>query len=308
MLITPQKLEAAFLAFSFVFARALNMVRPTWPMLASLVPSAGAENRYSWLSQAPRMREWVGERVIRSLAARVHVVKNRPFEGTIGLSLRTLETDQLGVFALTLSQWSASVGLWQDDLVISAIRDGYNRLCYDGQPMYDTAHPVDIDDASKGLFSNYYAGFPLTPDNFEYVYNDMATRKGEAGVEVGARPTHIIVPPQLSTRAKLILESDNVAAVFAGSTGQGTQTNTLKGYCQIIVVDRLSADPTKWYLAKLDGPVKPWIMQQHHAPRLVSRTALDDPHVFEKYEVLFGADAYGEADYSLPHLVSAAHE
>lgn len=306
MLVIPAKLQAAYLAFSFVFQQALQLARPIWTSLATLMPSSTQENRYAWTAQSEGMRKWVGPRLIRSLAQRVHPVANEPYEGTLGMDLIALETDQLGVNAPVIAQWAAAVAMWQDDLVIDAIRQGYTRLCYDGQPMYDTSHPLDVDRPALNTFSNYYPGTPLTAANFDYVYSQMAIRKGEAQRELQTVPTHIIVPPQLAQTAKQILKSDNIASVFANATGSGTQTNTLKGLVDIIVAPRLAGDPGKWYLAVLDGPVRPWLMQQVYAPRLVTKSSPTDDNVFHNRQVLIGADAYGAANYTLPHLVSAA--
>lgn len=306
MLVSQAQLQSAFIAWSLVYMNALKRVPVIWPQLATLIPSPGQTNRYAWLSQHPHMRKWEGERVVNSLATRFYEVANELYEDTIGIDMVAFQTDQIGVYAQTMAQFAEAVGQWQEDLVIGAVRNGSTRLCYDGQPMYDTAHPVDINDTSKGTFSNFFTGTSLTAANFDAVYAAHCSRRGEAGVELQTAPTHLIVPPQLRATAFNICNSDNLAAVAAGATGQGTQSNPYKGWVQPLVVNRLAGDPTRWYLAKLDGPgVRPWIVQQNYAPRLVPRVSLDDPHVFDFHELLIGADAYGAAGYGLPHFVSA---
>ena len=40
-----------------------------WGKVATRVTSAGSHNTYAWLGQFPRLREWIGDRVIRELSA-----------------------------------------------------------------------------------------------------------------------------------------------------------------------------------------------------------------------------------------------
>jgi hypothetical protein len=47
------------------------------------VPSSSASETLGWLGQFPKMREWLGDRVINSLAMHGWTITNRRFESTV---------------------------------------------------------------------------------------------------------------------------------------------------------------------------------------------------------------------------------
>lgn len=64
--ITAGILAALRLVFSKAFKEA--WAAPTdWAKVATEMPSTGATNLYGWLSKIPKMREWVGDRVLNRL-------------------------------------------------------------------------------------------------------------------------------------------------------------------------------------------------------------------------------------------------
>lgn len=67
--------------------------------VAAVVPSSTREEGYGWLGQFPRMREWIGDRVVNSLAAQSYKITNRDFEQTISVPRNDIEDDQYGIFA-----------------------------------------------------------------------------------------------------------------------------------------------------------------------------------------------------------------
>ena len=112
--------------------------------------------------------------------------------------------DQFGVFNLSVQRLGEAAKRWPDDLVTAALIAGITALCYDGQPFFSSAHPVDIDDASQGTFSNRFdattsGALPLNVgssylDNFAFAYAQMMAYKGESGVQLEVQPTVLMVP------------------------------------------------------------------------------------------------------------------
>ncbi|MBY6244116.1 Mu-like prophage major head subunit gpT family protein, partial [Methylosinus sp. Sm6] len=84
-IITPSVLDAIFQSFNFIFNDALKGVTPTWDKIAMQVPSSTAVENYGWLGQMPRMREWVGDRVVGSLDSFGYQIRNKIWESTIAL-------------------------------------------------------------------------------------------------------------------------------------------------------------------------------------------------------------------------------
>ena len=62
---------------------------------AMVVPSTGKENDYSWLSRFPKMREWIGDKVVKALAAFNYTIRNKDWEATVEVERNDIEDDQI---------------------------------------------------------------------------------------------------------------------------------------------------------------------------------------------------------------------
>ncbi len=70
------------------------MAPPDYNKVAMIVPSGVREEVYAWLGTFPRLREWLGDRVIQSLTTHGQPIRNRRFESTFELSLDDIKDDQ----------------------------------------------------------------------------------------------------------------------------------------------------------------------------------------------------------------------
>ena len=71
MIITPSLLTALMTSFKKEYQAGQTMAEPAWNKLASKVSSSSKSNTYGWLGQFPQFREWVGDRVIKDMAAQL---------------------------------------------------------------------------------------------------------------------------------------------------------------------------------------------------------------------------------------------
>jgi phage major head subunit gpT-like protein len=113
-----------------------------WDQVATLVPSTGASNTYGWLGDFPRIREWVGDRVLKDMKLSGYAISNRLFESTLGVQRVQIEDDQFGHFAPIARSMGQEAAQHPDVLVNDAITAGESTVCYDGQFFFDTDHPV----------------------------------------------------------------------------------------------------------------------------------------------------------------------
>ena len=67
--ISRETLNALYTGFKKHFQTGFAGVQPQYKQVATVVPSRTAAETYAWLGDMPRMREWVGDRVIRQLGA-----------------------------------------------------------------------------------------------------------------------------------------------------------------------------------------------------------------------------------------------
>ncbi|WP_337050192.1 Mu-like prophage major head subunit gpT family protein, partial [Serratia fonticola] len=75
MIVNRRNLDLAFVNLRTIFNNAFSSTETQWQNVAMLVPSTTGTEDYAWLSDFPRMREWIGEKTLRSLAAFNYTLK-----------------------------------------------------------------------------------------------------------------------------------------------------------------------------------------------------------------------------------------
>lgn len=160
--ITPSVLSAIFQSFSFIFNDALKGVEPQYQRIAMDVPSSASAENYGWLGQMPRIREWVGDRVVEALNAYGYQIVNKTFESTIAVKREQIEDDVYGLFRPMFAEMGRSVALFPDELVFPLLTNGWTGACYDGQRFFD-AHPVLDANGNTAFVSNFTTGSGPAP-------------------------------------------------------------------------------------------------------------------------------------------------
>lgn len=154
MLITATALDALRTGFRNDFNTGLTGVQPQWPKVATRVPSTTKSNTYGWLSDWPRLREWIGDRQVKSLAESSYTVPNKPFESTVGVPRDAIEDDEFGIYSPMMQAMGQSAAELPDDLVFSLLAAGFTTACHDGQNFFDAEHPG----GGEETWSNLQAG------------------------------------------------------------------------------------------------------------------------------------------------------
>jgi phage major head subunit gpT-like protein len=269
-----------------------------WQEVATRVPSSTRETRYGWMVNIPRFREWLGERVVHNLAARNYAIVNKDWELTLGVDRNDIEDDQMGLYGPRAEEMGQQARKLWDDLVTKLIKEGATTVAFDGQYFFDTDHPVNMDDASYGTYSNLLTSTPLTYDNYVAARKKMRTFKSDNGRPMAVRPNILLVPPSLEPEALKIQQAELVATA-AGNT---SVTNVFRNTARIIVADELEDEPDAWYLLDTSRPIRPFVVQVRKEPELVSLVANTDYNVFHHKRFLYGLDGRGNAGYGLPFL------
>ncbi|MFN3985733.1 MAG: Mu-like prophage major head subunit gpT family protein [Rhodocyclaceae bacterium] len=110
------------------------------------VPSTTSQEVYPWLKGLPRMREWIGDRVVNSLEGADFSIKNRKFELTEGVERDAIDDDSYGLYAPVFTEFGRSSREHPNELAVEVLE--LNPRCYDGQNLFDDDHPV-LDAAGK---------------------------------------------------------------------------------------------------------------------------------------------------------------
>jgi phage major head subunit gpT-like protein len=137
-------LSALFTGYKAVFQNAFAAAPSFWEKVAMLVPSTTAEEKYPWLADLDDLREWIGERVVKALAAHSYAIRNKTFEQTIGVSRDAIEDDTYGIFGPRFAMLGDNAKRHPDKLVFALLKAGFATPCYDGQYFFDADHPVNI--------------------------------------------------------------------------------------------------------------------------------------------------------------------
>lgn len=297
MQITQAALQSAFLAFDMRYQQAYGAAQPVYQRYTMEVPSSTREQRYGWMAKIPRLREWVGERVVQNASAHDYSIVNKDFELTMEVDRNDFEDDQLGLFNPTLDMMGQQARLYPQDLVNQALKDGETKVAYDGQYFFDTDHPIDLKNTGAGTQSNLFTGTALTADNYATVRATMMTWKGEDTRALGIMPNLLVVPPQLEVVAKKLVNADLTT---------GGETNVLKGTAEVLVVPELASAPGDWYLMDVSKPIKPFVFQNRKAPVFTYLNQPTSENVFWHKKFVYGVDARGAAGYGLWFLAAKA--
>ncbi len=98
MIINQSNLSNMYVALNGIFNAAFQAAPSFYDRIAMVVPSTGRSNDYKFMLQFPMLREWIGDRQIRSLAADNFTIDNIDYEATVEIDRNDLEDDSLGIY------------------------------------------------------------------------------------------------------------------------------------------------------------------------------------------------------------------
>lgn len=154
--INRQNLADLFVGFKNAFNQGFNGVEAEWNKVATEVPSTTAENHYAWLGQFPALKKWIGDRRLQQMASHDYRIKNEKFESSVPVPRDAIDDDQFGVYRPLMEQMGNAAATHPDELVFGLIALGFTAPCYDGQPFFDSDHPVGRNNVTS--VSNYQDG------------------------------------------------------------------------------------------------------------------------------------------------------
>jgi len=281
MIINQANLHGLTVAYSTAFNKSLDTTQSNYQKVATVVPSTTGEQDYKWLGQMPRMREWIGERELQSLAAYDYLIKNKKFEMTIGVPRDDIEDDKYGVYTPLFSNMGEAAALHPDELVFGAMMGGFTEKCYDGKPFFSTDHK-----SGDKTFSNR-SNEKLSKESYKKARAGIMSITGDKGKSLRLVPELLVVSPAKEEEARLVLKADQV---------NGT-SNVLKDTAEILVEPALAENPEYWFLLCTSRFLKPFIYQLRKQIKFTSLTKDTDEKVFMYDEYVYGADGRSNAGY-----------
>lgn len=294
MLVNKASLDALFTGLKTIFNNTLKAMPGNWQATAMEVPSTGAGEDYAWLSRFPKMRKWVGDKVVKSLAAGKFYKKNEDWETTIAVGRNDIEDDRLGIYNNQSRSAGESAGELHDIIVDDLKNGAFANACMDGQFFYDTDHPVaGASVSNKGTAALSSATKAAAIASYGAARTAIMNFKDEEGMPLRLISDTLEVPPALEAVARTICEADKL---------DDNSPNPYKGTAKVLVNPALTS-ATAWMLhVTSKQSIKPFIVQMRKQPVFVSQTGAENDDVFNRAEYKFGAEARATGVYGFWQL------
>ena len=160
-IVTNALLQGLRTGFDATFSKVFGETPSDWEKIATRVSSSTASNTYGWLGQFPDLRDWVGDRVLKSIKESGYAIVNKLYESTVELPRTAIEDDELGVYSPLIADMGRAAKVFPDQQCYGLLKSGATTLCFDGQNYFDVDHPVYANVDGSGAVktvSNYDAG------------------------------------------------------------------------------------------------------------------------------------------------------
>ena len=290
-------------AFTEVFAG-------SWANRLSLYNGASdrAVETYGILGANPAMRKWVGARQNQVLDKKSYEIRNDAYESTLVIPDTDLRRDKLGMLQTRINSFAqdAAAGHWET-LLTDLMNNATSNYCYDGVVFTSASHSWGSSGTQKNLLgatecpsSNVSTTTAPTPLEAANVILEMTahalTIKNNQGrpVNGNARNFAVIVAtaPMFSAVTQAI--ANNLLSGYVSNPLTGMQTGGFR-YEPILLPDLTSSTETI-RLARLDGPVRPFILQEEQGVEFAMKGQDSDFH-FDNKAIAIGVDASRGAGY-----------
>jgi phage major head subunit gpT-like protein len=288
MLVNKANLTSVFISLKTIFNKAFEAAPSIWEKTTMLVPSGSAQNDYSWLSRFPKMRKWIGDKVIKALSAHKYTVVNDDWEATVAVNRNDLEDDQIGIYSPMAQDAGFSAKQLPDEIDADLKNNAFTNVCYDGQYFYDTDHPVGASTVSnKGTAALSAATTAAAAASYGAARLAIMSFTDDEGRPLGLIPDVLEVGPALEATGRLLLTNPKLT---------DESPNPYMGTATLLVNPRLTST-TQWMLHVTSRPVKPFVYQERKKPVFVEQTNPEADDVFMRKEFKFGAEARAAGGY-----------
>lgn len=283
MLVNAASLNSIFTGLKTLFNSALKATPGQWQLTAMEVPSTAAGEDYACLSRFPKFRKWIGDKVVKNIAAGKYYKANEDWETTIAVKRNDIEDDRLGLYNNQAKGAGESAGELNDIIVDDLKNGAFTQTCFDGQYFYDTDHPVgEASVSNKGTVALSCATKAAAVASYGAARTAIMNLKDEEGMPLRLVPDVLEVPPALEATARTLCEADKL-----DDNSPNPYRNTAK-----VIVNPALTSATAWMLhVTSKQSIKPFIVQMRKKPNFVSQTSSENDDVFNRAEYKFGAEA-----------------
>lgn len=281
MIINRESLKALNAGFSKVFNNYLETHKGTYSKFTTEVISKSVTVNYAWLGSTSKMREWIGDRVLKDLTAHTYAITRKKFESTIEVDRDDIEGDNLGVVKPRIETMAYDATTHYDEIVNGVLEA--NGICYDGKNFFATNHSVG------GINFSNLGTKKLSAASLNAARQEMMALVNPEGQPLVIKPSLLVIPQTLESTARGILLTEKLA------NGASNPNYKLMDF----EVNPYLTDENAWYLFDVTRPLKPIILQKYENIVFTAMDKEDDENVFMRDTYRYGTRAKDNAGYGL---------
>lgn len=297
MLVNKSSLEGVYKNFRAIYDAEMPQIAAfDYAPFVMDIPSNTITESYNWLSGMPGMNEWIGDRLVRDLKAHNYDVSNTPYESTLAVKRRDIETDRLGIYLPQVKALAFEAKDHPARLFATMLDASDSTVCFDGQYLIDTDHPND-----DGTTWSNKSTSALTYDTLKTNLIAMGKLTDGNSKRRGVRATVLMVPVDLEFTAYELCYSTNKPGSMNNDVNAARELFNLK-----VVVNPYLTDTNNWYLIDTTKPVKPAIFQHRKLGEFVAADDPSDTTVFMRNEFYYGIDGDYAMAAGFPHVIFGA--
>ncbi len=260
--------------------------------------STGSSEKYAWFGQSPEMQVWADKRQVKGLRDSSFIIKNIPYEATLGVDRDDLEDDQLGGIKIRINDLAKKAKGFVKKLFYTKLLAGETDLCYDGQPFFSASHEEGESGTQSNLLTHTYAGTLPTIAELEASFDASVTAlmefkddNGELINDDDDLKLKVVCSTALRGLFRKLLRAEMISST----------TNTMVGAADLTVSARLSGAP--YYVAVTGENVKPFVLQTRRGITFASQKDGNSDDAFDQKIFKYGVDARYGFDYGLWQLM-----
>lgn len=256
--------------------------------LAMATDSDGESENYGFLKGMPTVKEWISDRHFESLDNFTYELRNKSWETGLSVDRDHIEDDRTGLYTNYIGELALVARQHMDELLWGLVNDGFTSFAYDGQYFFDTDHDFGSNKGTAALTRTSFRAAVLAMRQY-------TTPDGRKNLKV--RPRKLVVPPSLEQTGRDIVVADDLA-------GGGGEANPDKNRVELLVVDELEENPTRWFLVDDSRSLKPLIKQTRRPWQFIAKVDEEtDEQAFMRKKFLYACDARHNAGYGFPQLM-----
>jgi len=278
-------------------------------LVANLFTSDQASEEYTWLGQAPALREWIGGRNAKGLREQSMTIRNKHYEDTLEILVRDLRRDKSGQALIRIAEMAQRANAHWASLLSTLIVDAEATTCYDGQYFFDTDHSegdsgtqsndIDVDISALPITKSGTTTAPSVADiqfaimkGIETIVN-LVDDQGEPMNET-ANAFLALVPPTFMHVARQAVATPYQVAADQSALSEMQKEFTIK----VVPNVRLSDWTTKFAMFRTDSRLKSFIRQEETGVMMKVK-GYGSEYEFDNDAHQYGIDTWRNVGYGM---------